>query len=263
MEVLSLRMGWQIGAIMMANLTAASPVPEMPAWPAEELASGDRQFGEGNPESGAEDRETQIRQAAGTGEVKTFAIAGSEDQETQIRQATETALISTDGLLMRRASISESILLLETQLRQAKLIAELLELLGPDAQIEIAPGEFRDFSATPAGRRIAQEIEEAGMRARIRRIELETEAVTARAILTQAVAPLIELIEASEQPGQISVQEIYGTTGEFRAVLMIDDRPVAVRSGDRPAPDLLVGTITASSVEITAGDDTVSLSLDP
>lgn len=73
---------------------------------------------------------------------------------------TEAALqlLGESGLIARQAEISQSMILMERQIRQAELIKQLLEIYGPDAPIEVAPGEFRSFADTPAGlsQRIAQ-----------------------------------------------------------------------------------------------------------
>lgn len=211
-------MGWASALMIMSG--GATALGEMPPWPGERAPGTDDQ--------------TQRGLGEGVGER------------------------GTGGLLMRRATMSESILLLETQLQQAKLIAELLELLGPEAQIEIAPGEFRSFGDTPIGRALRREQREAEMRTRIRRIELESEAVAARAVLMAALLPPVP-----PAPGDhLSVEEIYGTVGAYRAVLMIGGRRMTVRVGDEPVPGMMVVTIDETAAELALGEDVVRLEID-
>ena len=217
-RVAHMAMGWASALMIMSG--GATALDEMPPWPGER----------------AQETDDQARRGLGEG-------VGER---------------GNGGLLMRRATMSESILLLETQLQQAKLVAELLELLGPEAQIEIAPGEFRSFGDTPIGRALRREQREAEMQMRIRRIELESEAVAARAVLMATLLPPVP-----PTPGDhLSVEEIYGTAGAYRAVLMIGGRRMTVRVGDEPAQGMMVVTIDEAAVELVLGEDVVRLEID-
>lgn len=58
-----------------------------------------------------------------------------------------------DGLIERQAALSEGLLLMDRQLRQMQLVEQILAAYGPDAAVEVAPGEFLSFRGTPAGMR--------------------------------------------------------------------------------------------------------------
>ena len=73
-------------------------------------------------------------------------------------------LLAQSGIIARQAEMSESLILIDRQIRQAELIRTLLATLGPDAPVEIAPGVFRTFNDTPEA-----------MRQRIELIQLESQ----------------------------------------------------------------------------------------
>lgn len=58
-----------------------------------------------------------------------------------------------DGLIERQAALSEGLLLMDRQLRQMQLVEQILAAYGPDAAVEVSPGEFMSFRETPAGMR--------------------------------------------------------------------------------------------------------------
>ena len=60
-------------------------------------------------------------------------------------------LLKESGLIEKQSKLSEGLLLMDRQLRQAQLVEQLLGVLGPDAEIEVTPGEFKSFANTPAG----------------------------------------------------------------------------------------------------------------
>ena len=87
-------------------------------------------------------------------------------------------LLTDEGLIGRQSLLGEGLLLMERQLRQAQLVGQLLSVLGPDAEIEVAPGVFQSFADTPAG-----------MRERIAFLELQAE-------LAEKEAEVAERIES-------------------------------------------------------------------
>lgn len=109
---------------------------------------------------------------AGSGETPTQGLPvspdGAPDAEGSMDPALDpiseqaARLLDSSGLIARQAALSQSLLLMERQIRQAELIRTLLSTLGPDAWIEVAPGEFRSFAETPVA-----------LRERIALVELE------------------------------------------------------------------------------------------
>jgi len=76
---------------------------------------------------------------------------------------------------MRQSEITASIMLLERQLRQAELIGKLMEIYGPESRIEMLPGQYRTFAGTPAGDRVAAELETLRYQRRMNQLRLEAE----------------------------------------------------------------------------------------
>ncbi len=97
-------------------------------------------------------------------EVPAAAPGETGSVDPSVDPITEQAarLLDGSGLIARQAALSQSLLLMERQIRQAELIKTLLSTLGPDAWIEVAPGEFRSFAETPVA-----------LRERIALVELE------------------------------------------------------------------------------------------
>lgn len=179
-----------------------------------------------------------------------------------------TDLIDESGLLSRQSRIGEGVLLLERQLRHAETIEKLIELLGPDAEIEVAPGEFMRFSDTPAG-----------LRARIEmaRLQRELELMSAPPVATGAAQParddgseLIERIDqrlteleragfeadaggqpTEEQARPLSVREIFGSGADLSAILQYGPDRVRVRSGDSLIGGLRVLSVEPDGVRVT------------
>lgn len=186
-------------------------------------------------------------------------------QVTDPITADSADLLDESGLLARQSRLGEGVLILERQLQHAEAVERLIDVLGPDAMIEVAPGEFLRFSDTPAGLRAKIEM------VRLRR---ELEALTAPSAPPAEARParsdgseLIELIdrrlteltgaetgpdetgpdETGPDPAEarlISVREIFGTAGDLSAVLMYGPDRVRVREGDA-----LIGGVRVLSVE--------------
>ena len=178
-----------------------------------------------------------------------------------------TALIDESGLLTRQSRIGEGVLLLERQLRHAETIGKLIELLGPDAEIEVAPGEFMRFSETPAGLRARIEM------ARLQRELEQMSAPPPSAVGAQPArddgSELIEMIdqrltqleqagvEASpgdqppgEQTRPLSVREIFGSGADLSAILQYGPDRVRVRAGDSLIGGLRIISIEADGVRV-------------
>ena len=150
-------------------------------------------------------------------------------------------ILADSGLLARQSEISESIIIMERQIRQAELLNKLMALKGPEAPIEVAPGRFETFAGTPAGRRLAHEIEEGEINARIRMLELrlkeaELQAALARPVRNtraEAMAPPPEAVRVSAlpTPAEYSVLEILGRNGSYSAVVDVGGRGLMVEEG--------------------------------
>lgn len=150
-------------------------------------------------------------------------------------------LLADSGLLARQSEISGSIMIMERQIRQAELLNKLMALKGPEAQIEIAPGRFETFAGTPAGRRLAHEIEESEINARIRMLELRLKEAELKAALAaplrnaraQPMAPQREAVPDSVLPAPpaYSVLEILGRNGIHSAVVDVGGRGLMVEEG--------------------------------
>ena len=171
------------------------------------------------------------------------------------------------GLIERQAALSEGLLLMDRQLRQMQLVEQILAAYGPEAQVEIAPGEFRGFRDTPAGMR--QEIAHIDLQLQLaeKRAELDQmrgqstqdgmvmadlgrlmEAAGAAAqsqdgtdTLAQLTAPETAnpagLSQSATLPeavalGTLVIEEIYGQLGALKAVVMVAGTRTTVRNND-------------------------------
>lgn len=185
------------------------------------------------------------------------APPGGAPGETQDAPAPEPATPDTvtneriqqfemDGLIGRQAALSEGLLLMDRQLRQMQLVEQILAAFGPDAQVEIAPGEFRSFRDTPAGMR--QEIAYIDLMLQLaeKRAELDEvrspstpddmfmagmngangEAGTATAAVQPTTAP------DSVALGSLVIEEIYGQLGALKAVVQVAGTRLTLRSND-------------------------------
>lgn len=179
--------------------------------------------------------------SGGSGPAPAFGEPGEDPVA-----AWKEALIEDTGLLARQSEISESILLIERQIRRAELLARLLALVGPDAAIETAPGVFERFGDSPAGRRIAAEMAESDLDAQKRLLELRLEIVRSGAEVARQAAPSPPEAEpvpeaATPAPSSASepdrrghpvLEEISGFAGTRWAVFRFGGERVRARAGD-------------------------------
>ncbi len=102
------------------------------------------------------------------------AVTTDPPAAAAVDPVTEAAarVLEQSGIIARQAEISESLILIDRQIRQAELIRTLLATLGPDAPVEIAPGVFRTFNDTPEA-----------LRQRIELVQLESQLAELRARL--------------------------------------------------------------------------------
>lgn len=147
-------------------------------------------------------------------------------------------LLQESGLIEQQSKLSEGLLIMDRQLRQAQLVGQLLEVLGPEAKIEVTPGEFKSFANTPAG-----------LQGRIEYLKL-----------------LAELDEARTATGGLGgfdsfsgtgVTEIYGKSGDLNAVISLNGEQWNVSVGDQLDDGTQILSITADRVEVQDPDGTV------
>ena len=145
-------------------------------------------------------------------------------------------LLKESGLIDKQSKLSEGLLLMDRQLRQAQLVEQLLAVLGPDAEIEVTPGEFKSFANTPAG-----------LQERIDYLELQAELKTAK--LAAGVA---------EDAGS-KISEIFGKSGDLSAVVTLDGQAKEVAPGDKLADGSVILKITPEGVDIQKSDGTIEV----
>ncbi len=189
----------------------------------------------------------------------------SEDPLTREKEK----VIITTGLLSRHAEITESIYLMEQQLKQAQLIIELMEILGPNVPVEISPGKFKNFSDTPAGKRIASEMAIAALRGRADLFDLEMKVITAGQKIENALKPQAEIVEFEDNQQakaretkplpEPRLREIIGGEGNLQAIFSLDDEIVSLKAGEKlPTGEELI-QITQEFVELSKFGQTVIL----
>ena len=189
----------------------------------------------------------------------------SEDPLTREKEK----VIITTGLLSRNAEITESIYLMEQQLKQAQLIIELMEILGPNVPIEISPGKFKNFSDTPAGKRIASEMAIAALKGRADLFDLEMKVITTGQKIDNALNPQAEIVEIEDNQhtkaretkpvSEHRLREIIGGEGNLQAIFSLGDEIVSLKEGEQlPTGEELI-QITQEFVELSKFGQTVIL----
>ena len=213
---------------------------------ARELAGIQQEMGGAGQESAAD-----ARTAVGFGEPE-------RDPVTEWK----AALLEESGLLARQSEISESILLMERQVKQAELIARLIEINGPDAAIEIAPGRFKIFRDTPVGRRIAAEMAENGLDSQKRTLELQVEIKRKHAELEDAAVskPVLPRQKAAAEEEEQALllrsapepvlEEIFGTQGRLAAIFRVGGMRLSAVEGDALPGGALVVAISGNSARV-------------
>jgi len=145
----------------------------------------------------------------------------------------------TASLLMRQSEITASIMLLERQLRQAELIGKLMEIYGPESRIEMLPGQYRTFAETPAGERVAAELETLRYQRRINQLRLEAEVEAAERHGSGAGIPRVETVSVAGRAGVdeavtpvLRVHEISGVAGTYQARVTVGGTMMILMRGD-------------------------------
>lgn len=174
--------------------------------------------------------------------------------------AEKVEILRATGLIARQSAIAESIIIMERQLRQAELIQQLMKIYGPQTPIEIAPGEYKSFETTPAGRQITFEIEEAESLARIRLLELKqsemalinpTDSIANQPLSFEIPPPDLPIVEHEVIWPQLV--EILGTNGKLQAGIVVDGKTVVVSVGDKLPDGTEILSISDQSVRLKMG----------
>jgi hypothetical protein len=145
-------------------------------------------------------------------------------------------LLKESGLIEKQSKLSEGLLLMDRQLRQAQLVEQLLGVLGPDAEIEVTPGEFRSFADTPAG-----------LQERIDYLKLQADLNAAKQAMGVA------------DQSETEINEIFGKSGDLSAVITLDGRSKTVATGDRLADGSVILSITPEKVDLQMSDGTIEV----
>ena len=210
------------------------------------------------------------------GDVMALSEAVPEDAVHQDPiTASRIKLLDGSGLLARQAEISESIIMMERRLKQVELLNKIMTLQGPDASIEIAPGRFESFSDTPAGRRLAKEIEENELKASIRILELKLKEAELKAALARFSQPAAKPVEAPDFPIEktpatplarsapsYSVLGIFGRNGDLSAILDAGGKGMEVWPGDRLPDGFEVRSVGPGEVILARDGEVLELRID-
>jgi len=181
--------------------------------------------GPASAQDGTQPMQQQPPGAASPGEPTTDPITNAQIE-----------LLKESGLIDKQSKLSEGLLLMQRQLQQAELVEQLISLLGPDAQIEVTPGEFKSFANTPAG--LQQQIDY---------LKLQAELQAAR-----------QVAGFGQETGT-KVTEIFGRSNDLAAVITVDGRTAAVVAGDRLQDGTEVLNVTPEKVEIQRSDGTIEV----
>lgn len=71
-----------------------------------------------------------------------------EDEDPITQRA--ILLLDESGIIGRQMGMSESIIIMDQQIRFNRKIEELMLAVGPEGLVEVSPGVFEDYSGTPA-----------------------------------------------------------------------------------------------------------------
>lgn len=207
--------------------------------------------------------------------VTTGLAQGLEPSDPVTSEATE--LLDESGVLARQSEMGEGIILLEHQLRHAQAIERLIDILGPDAMIEVAPGQFRNFADTPAGIRAQIELDKLKkeydrlneppapqMAPRQPRSEVtssEIEEIISRRISEMDLDKTPASAETEIEIPSIYLQEIFGKNNELRAILQVGKNFFRVQSGDILGRGIRVISVENDGVKIDRFGQEIFLSI--
>lgn len=243
-----------------------------------------------------------------------FASGNEVDPVT----AAATNLVRDTGLIARQSDMGEGLLLMERQLNFAENVNQLISIMGPDVEIEVAPGVYQSYADTPAGRKAELELLRLEQEAQFANLDFELKLKEREAALiippegtefgpdgellplrsdggefqdingapaTGAVDPLTGLDQAAldaltakvteqvkatmpqpeaapaEPVPLYSLREIFGSEGDYLAVISSGNDRVRVRAGDDLPNGIKVLAVGDDYVEIETDGVTSRLSI--
>lgn len=155
--------------------------------------------------------------------------------------------LKASGFVERFSTLGESLLLLDRQLQTAKKIDELIQVLGPDAVIEIAPGQSMSVASWPTAVRLRHEMD----------------LMTGAAAIPPIVGPPVGGDSATgggapaeAMPPMISLREVMSASGVYTAVMIFGNERMRVRVGDGLPGGLKVAGIGRDWVELASAAGT-------
>ena len=232
----ALKVGHEAEAVTASDPTTASIDLRSPAFGTDrsELVKPDvfRTSGEQQTNSGNDRQSPGEMQETGT-------TKGHDDASDESQLERKIDSLARSGVLERQAELGIGILLMERQLRQAELAMKLMAVLGPDTPIEIAPGVFKTYENTPAGKRLKREQDEFDLKAAHARAGFEREIERVPRSSLPMTSPFEEMPPQStnftkdfELP-DIELIETYRSAGENLAIISFDERRMKVLIDDR------------------------------
>ena len=201
--------------------------------------------------------------------------------------AAATRLLEESGLIVRQSEMGESLLLIDRQARMAEGIQSLLQVLGPNAEIEVAPGRWQSFSHTPAAMRLQVEIEQLNQ-------ELEqarsggsgSSTLSAGSSQTASGLPALGMADTGfrasepERPAaegaapsrvfgrarvstvtNLALREVYGRDGAFTAVVQQGRERIHLRAGAELGSGLTVIEVGPDYIVIEGGGSSSRLGI--
>lgn len=216
-------------------------VQESTASPVGERAAGESGVEAGSREAVIEEQNDVERSdalaagdSAADGEAAIAAAQASGEWTDPVIE--EEARDSFDtGFISRQSRMSETLILLDRQARIGNAIGKLIEIYGPDATIEVAPGDYRSFPDFPAAVKLRSQMESDRIAMEATRLKMENERRKAEMEYQHEQARLIEEEQkkkglgaaardegepAAEAAVRWSLRETFGSRGEMEAVLM-------------------------------------------
>jgi len=201
------------------------------------------------------------------------ATLSAQAQDSVTAEAVE--LLDESGLIARQSRLGEGVIMLDRQLRHAEAVEKLIRLLGPDAMIEVAPGEFMRFADTPAGLRAR--VEMLRLEQEIRQMSEPPPAPAAAQPARSDGSELIEMIDkriseltdqgaptGSSESGtgpQIFLREIFGVGSELTAVLQYGADRVRVSAGDALPGEVRIISVERDGVRLVRRGQEIRLTM--
>jgi hypothetical protein len=165
-----------------------------------------------------------------------------------------TGLQGYGGFLERFGAIGESVLLLDRQLQFAKKVDELIQVMGPDARVEIAPGQTISVGDWPSAVRLRFEMEQLEGQAAI-------PPIAGPGAGGDSVASVPPASVAEPTVGMVSLREVMASGGSYSAVMVVGVERMRVKIGDDLPGGLTVAGIGKDWVELSTGAGSMRLTM--